>query len=332
MSGARFRPAPLLAGFHRQTLAGALLRRERLRSDPAQDELWLPVEPGTRVRLRWTWARAGAAPALLLVHGMCGSSRSAYMLGTLRRALRRGVHVARLDLRGARGCEAHASWLGHAGLWRDLAAAVESACAEARVEALTVAGFSMGGNLALKLAAHWGDAPPPRVRAVGVVSAAVRLADCQRALDGERGLAPYRDGFLIQLRRFVREHARLHGERPWTAAALAARSLREYDAAAVCPVYGFEDPDDYYARASAESRLPALRVPTLALHAADDRIVPCGPLLVAAAASNPALRVELEQNGGHCAFVGHDARRRFATRFWAEARLAELAASGRLVG
>ncbi|GJM21786.1 MAG: alpha/beta hydrolase [Planctomycetota bacterium] len=329
MSGERFLPAPGVAGFHRQTLFAALLRFQHLRGDPAQECRWLQVDEHTRVALHMSWARSGAAPTLLLVHGMCGSARSNYMLGTTRLALRAGLHVARLDLRGARTREAQTEWLGHAGQIEDLAVAVDALQDEGRVSALTLAGFSMGGNIVLRLGSHWGARAPSKLRSLVAVSAAADLHACQSALDGEPGLRVYRDSFLRRLKRFVRVHAKLHGERPWTAEALVADSLLAYDAAGVCPVYDFSDPLDYYTRASALHELDALRVPTLALHALDDRMVPCGPSLVAAAARNPALTVELAQRGGHCAFVGRTARKASPTHFWAEARVVEHAlASG----
>ncbi|MGH3183367.1 MAG: alpha/beta fold hydrolase, partial [Streptosporangiaceae bacterium] len=121
------------------------LRPRRTHLPPAQQD-WLPVAPGVELLLRSHW-QAGAAPALLLVHGLEGSSEAGYMLTTARLALERGWHVVRMNVRGCGEGEARSETLYNSGMSGDVGAALAWVLERPLVTAAALAGFSMGGNL-----------------------------------------------------------------------------------------------------------------------------------------------------------------------------------------
>lgn len=303
-----FRPAPLLGGFHRQTLAGSLLRAERPRSRPTVRERLVRVSAETRVLALESGAARRQAPTLVTVHGMSGSARSTYMQAVQRKAHRLGWRVLLLNLRGALGTE-HLSVTGyHGGLTDDLAALLDDLDGAGPRLLL---GFSLGGNVVLRLAAEAAGRWP--LAGVAAVSPAVDLARCARALDGERRLAVYRDHFLVDLADHVRRRAAVHGGRVVTAGLDEVRTLTAFDDRFTAREHGFAGVDDYYARASAAPLLGRIDVPTLVVHARDDHLVPAEGLTTSPAMDNPRVTVELTDRGGHCAFLS----RRGA---WAEDR------------
>jgi len=299
--GPPFEPYPGLAGFHRQTLAGSFLRLEALRRHPPEEqrEVALPTDGATTVLCSWQPEKG--APVLVMVHGMGGSAQSGYLRATARRAWTAGMHVLRLNLRGAVGVERLSRRGYHAGLVDDLRAALATWVEGRGLGPVLLAGFSLGGNVVLRLAALDG---PTIAAGVAAVSPAVDLTGCSEAIDGDRGVRHYRDHFVSSLSASLRRRERRHPGSVDLDALARVVTLRDFDAAFTAPDHGFADVDDYYQRASAGPLLADLAMPTLVIHARDDRLVPAAGLLSSGASSNPWVRLALSDHGGHCAFIG----------------------------
>lgn len=319
-----FEPHPWLGGFLRQTLAGALLRGERLRAADLRRRSarrWLRVDEHTEVRVS-ALAPAAGAHWLVLVHGLAGSADSPYILGTARKAAALGLGVARLDLRNAGGSEARTPTLYHGGLVDDLAALVSDFATTRPDARLHLCGFSLGGNIALKLAASWGADPPANVASVSAVAPALDLTACSRRLDGDRSLRLVRDSFLRSLRGLVRRKARHFPEAYPLDGLDDLRTLYAFDDRWIARGFGFDSAADYYRRASALPDLPRLALPTRIVHTSDDRLVPFAAFRRPELRDNPHVQLVSGEGGGHCAFVARR-RGRDADRFWAENRVVE---------
>jgi len=320
-----FEPHPWIDGFLRQTVTAALFRGERLRAAAvraASETRLLTVDEHTRVRAHLA-ARPGA-DWLLLVHGLAGSATSPYVLGTARKARAAGLSVARLDLRNAGGTEALSPTLYHGGLTDDVEALVAALTAEHPDARLHLAGFSLGGNVVLVLAARWGRQPPPQVASVCAVAPAIDLAACQQRLDGEPRLARVRDDFLRRLCGLVRRKHRHFPEAYPLEDLRGLRTLYAFDDRWIAPAFGFADAADYYRRASSLPDLPRIALPTRIVHTRDDALVPFDPFERPELRDNPHIELVATRGGGHCAFI---ARRRGpdADRYWAENRVVAFA-------
>jgi hypothetical protein len=313
-----FRPHPLLANGHAQTLARwAWPRTYRALRDEAR---LFEVEPGVRLlaRCRWHEDRADRL-TVLLVHGLGGSADAPYVLGAARLAHRAGANVVRLNQRNCGGTEALTPTLYHSGMSGDLAAVVRELVARDGLSRVLVAGFSMGGNLALKMAGEMGGGAPAALVGVCAVSPALDLQETVRNL-GKPSNRPYQWNFVRGLRRLVERKKRLYPGLYDTSGLDRLRTVRDFDELYTAPHGGFADADDYYARSSALPLVPRIRVPTLIVHARDDPLVPGEPLLRPGAAENPHVAKALPPHGGHVAFVSGGK----GERFWAEERLADL--------
>src|SRR5688572_28029780 len=168
-----FKPHPLFVKGHAQTLAGyGWPRRSLLRTHlQDDDERLFEVEPGVRVmaHCRWQPDRKDR-PTLVLWHGIDGSSASIYMLGTAQKAFRAGFNVIRLNLRNCGGTEHLTPTLYHGGLTEDLRAVVDELISVEKLKRLFLVGFSLGGNMVLKLAGEYGNNPPREICGVATVS------------------------------------------------------------------------------------------------------------------------------------------------------------------
>jgi predicted alpha/beta-fold hydrolase len=296
---------PWSAGGHRQTVLG-YWRRRRLRwTLPTQD---LVVDGGDGVGLlaRATWQPGPTTerPALVMVHGLCGSDTSSYLLSTGLHAYARGWHVVRMNMRGAGDGLALCSGLYNAGLDADVLAVVTAVAALTPRVALL--GFSLGANQALLALGRLRDRLPTALRAGAAVSPPVDLAACADRLERWDN-RPYQHHFLTALREAYRCRAQKQPELFEPGRERRPRTIREYDDAITAPYGGYAGVDDYYARASSGPWLASIDRPTLVLAAGDDPMIPASSVARFALPASGLVRREITATGGHVGFVGRSA-------------------------
>ena len=280
-------------------------------------------ERSTRVLAHCHWqANPRQHPTLVLLHGLEGSSEAHYMRGIADKGFRRGFNIVRLNQRNCGGTEHLCDTLYHSGLTADPRAVLHELVERDGLPSIAVAGYSLGGNLALKLAGEYGDALPGALHAVCAVSPTMDLERCVRALE-RRANFPYQWNFVRNLKARMRRKARLFPDRFSTQPLIRIHSVRAFDEAYTAPHFGFRDATDYYHQASALRVVHAIRVPTLIITAEDDPFVPVEPFRAPAVTRNPAIEVLVTRHGGHCAFLG--AAENGEDGYWAEHRLIEFA-------
>jgi len=301
-----------------QTLASFFLtRRVRL---PPGEERFVEVEPGIRLLCHCHWQRdRRSALTAIVVHGLEGSSDSQYVLGITSKGLAAGMNIVRMNQRNCGGTDHLAPTLYNSSLSGDLAAVARNLIERDGVPRFTLVGFSMGGNLALKLAGEWGSAGPPQFRGVAAVCPAMDLAPSADALH-EPANRLYEYHFLLKLMRRFRRKARLFPGRFETSRLAGISSLREFDDKITAHYCGFEGAADYYARASASNVVDRIAVPALIIHAANDPFIRILPASQAKLRTNPNVTFLQTADGGHCAFLGEP---NGYDGHWAEHRVVE---------
>jgi predicted alpha/beta-fold hydrolase len=311
-----FVPRRTLRGGHLQTLASFFLPRRVVL--PAPEERLIEVEPGVRVlcHCHWQPARQNAL-TVLIVHGLEGSSDSQYMLGVAAKGLAAGMNVIRMNQRNCGGTDVFSPTLYHSGRSQDVAAVAQNLIDQDHILRLALVGFSMGGNLVLKLAGEWGKSRPQQLVAVATVCPAVDLAASADALHlpGNRVYELY---FIWKLRRRFLDKARLFPGKFDTTRLRHISSLRDFDDKITAYYSGFAGAADYYARAAAAKVVDHVAVPTLVLHAANDPFIRILPETRRKILSNPNITFVETADGGHCSFLsvpdGDDGR-------WAECQI-----------
>ncbi len=268
----------------------------------------MEVAPGIKVRCLCYWRdgrreNAGTALTMLAVHGLEGSSESQYMVGLARHGLDAGMNVVLMNQRNCGGMDHLAPTLYNSSLSGDVAAVARELIEKDGVSRLALAGFSMGGNLVLKLAGEWGKDGPPQFRAVGAVCPAVDLAPSADALH-EPANRLYELYFLMQLFRRLRRKAKLFPGQFDVSRLKGVSSVRAFDDRITAYYCGFTGADDYYARAAAANVVERVAVPTLIIHAANDPFIRMQPETLKKIAANSNITYLEPEDGGHCAFVG----------------------------
>lgn len=290
---------------------------------PAAEPRIFDVAPNVRVLAHCHWQPARTShPTLLLLHGLEGSSEAHYIRGIADKAIRAGFNVVRLNQRNCGGTEHLCDSLYHSGLTADPLAVLRELEMRDGLRAFAVAGYSLGGNLALKLAGDFGDAAPASLQATCAVSPTMDLERCVRALERRSNFA-YQWNFVRNLKRRLRRKAQLFPDRFSLEPLSRIRTVRDFDEAYTAPHFGFENASDYYFRSSALRVVGRIRVPTLILTAADDPFVPPEPFGDPAVTGNPCITVRVSAHGGHCAFVGSPTDDEDA--FWAERAIVRFA-------
>ncbi|MGH9547528.1 MAG: YheT family hydrolase [Terriglobales bacterium] len=296
-----FVPRRGLSGGHRQTLASFFLSR-RMALPPAEARL-IEVEPGVQVLAHCHWqSDRERALTVIVVHGLEGSSDSTYMQGIAAKGLAAGMNVVRLNQRNCGGTEALAPTLYHSGRSQDIAAVAQNLIAQDHISRFALAGFSMGGNLVLKLAGEWENMGPAQFRAVAAVCPAVNLAASADALH-LRSNRLYEQYFLWKLNRRLRTKARLFPGMFDTSRLRGIRSLREFDDRITAFYCGFAGADDYYDRAAAAHVIDRIAVPTFILNAANDPFIRILPETRRKILENPHITLLETEDGGHCSYL-----------------------------
>lgn len=286
---------------------------------PAPRLRYFDVAPRTRVVAHCHWQpEPWERPTILALHGLNGSSESHYMKGIAAKAWARGMNVVRLNQRNCGNTEHLAPGLFHSGLTEDARQVVDELAAVDGLRSIVVCGYSLGGNLALKLAGEYAGHPPAVLTGVAAVSPIIEIGECTRALERRENVL-YEWNFVRELKkRMVRK------ERFWPglfdlSRLKAIRTVREFDNVYTAPHFGFADAEDYYYRCSAMRVADRISVPALVITAKDDPFVPHEPFMNGVLQANPHVDLHVTEFGGHCGFVANPSPGNDG--YWAETQI-----------
>jgi hypothetical protein len=299
----KFEPHPLLSNGHLQTIVGNFFPRPEFRLPAVAETVEVDPADGSRVLCHCHWqpeqVRAGRLTAVM-VHGLNGSSDSRYIRGLAALAWDAGMNVVRMNMRNCGGSDALTPTLYHSGRSADVGAVVRHFTQRFGLQRVALVGYSMGGNLVLKLAGEWGDRPP--LVAVATVCPAVDLAAGADALHEPRNRI-YEWHFLRALKQHFRRKAEMFPDVYRNSGVGPVRSIREFDQKIIAPYCGFRDADDYYYRAASARVIDRVAVPALVLLAQDDPFIHFFPETRARILANPFIDFIEPRHGGHCAFL-----------------------------
>jgi predicted alpha/beta-fold hydrolase len=231
------------------------------------------------------------------------------MVSLSQACLEAGFAVHRFHMRSCGGTAHLCPTLYHGGLTSDLRVFLEQLRAQGRAPAF-LAGFSLGGNVVLKLAGELGE--NNLIAGVSAASTPIDLAACARRL-GEA------DNRLYE-RRFVRRMCdRLIATGRYKPADFAGiRSIFQIDDRITAPSFGFHGAEHYYATQSSNQFLARIRVPALIVQAQDDTFIPFEIFRHPAFESNPFLTLLAPKQGGHLGFIA-----RHKPRLWLDGVIVE---------
>jgi len=329
--GQDFVPRRFLRNGHVQTIAGNFLPRVNHLPAPVSELVEVsPASEGqiaSRVLCQCHWQPVevrASRPTAIVIHGLEGSAESQYVVGNANKLWRAGANVIRMNMRNCGGRNYEMAKLSptlyHSGLSGDVDAVMRFFLEREHLQSIALIGYSMGGNLVLKLAGELGAQAPPELRSVVGVSPAMDLGPSATALHRPENRL-YERRFLRALLKRFRHKVRMFPRVYDPNRAVGIHSLRDFDDRITALYSGFASAEDYYFRAAAARVLDRIAVPTLILHALDDPFVAITPETRAAILANPNITLIETEHGGHCAFLATPDQASGDDGYWAEATL-----------
>lgn len=227
-----------------------------------------------------------------------------------------GFVAHRVNMRSCGGTEHLTPTLYHSGLTADLRILLESFRAQGRGP-LFLIGYSLGGNVVLKLAGELSERALELIAGVCAVSTPIDLHACVRAI-GKRSNRMYEQHFVKALcARYRRRHAAAPERFPLDGIE-QVRTIHQFDDRFTARAFGFGDAANYYRTQSSLGFLSTIKVPTLLVQAMDDPMIPFEIFTGLELRSNPNLTLVATRHGGHLGFISRD-----APRFWVDEVLTE---------
>jgi uncharacterized protein len=316
-----FIPPQRLRNSHAQTLAGTVIPRRFKAVSENSEARFFDTAPGVQVLTQCSWQKERTSrPTLVLLHGMEGSTESRYMLGAAEKALAAGFNAVRVNTRNCGGTEHLTTTLYHAGLTEDLRHIIAELDKRDGLNDIHIVGFSLGGNVVLKLAGEYGEAVPQQLKSVSAVSPSIDLNASADAIELRSNIV-YNMRFVWSLKNRMRRKARLFPDRYDESRLRGVWSIRKFDDVYTAPHSGFGDVANYYARASSLQFIKRISVPTLIIHAQDDPFIPFDSFKHPDIQSNSNVVLLAPEQGGHVGFISAD--REGEDRFWAEGMVVE---------
>ncbi len=300
---------PFFKNPHLATIAGNYWSRPKSAERWPVESVLYQTEPYVQVLVHSQRPEGEPRGELILVHGLEGSSDAGYARSMSYAALEAGYVAHRFNFRSCGGTEKLALSNYHSGQTSDV---LYVARERKRAGGLPIylAGFSLGGNVVLKLAGESGDAGRDLLAGVCAVSTPIDLGACANALGKPQNYI-YAQRFLRRLKEKIRTRYAQAPETYTLEHLSKIRTIYDFDDYYTARLFGFGTAENYYRTQSSNQYLEKIRVPTLLVVAKDDPLVPFSVYDHPAFRENPHLRLVAVEHGGHLGFV---ARRR--PRFW----------------
>lgn len=280
------------------------------------DLAWFPetrveyrIDSGTRIVVLEHRPHVASRGDIMFLHGLEGSAEAGYIQSFAQAALLRGFTVHRKNLRTCGGTEEFCETMYHSGLTADTREIAQRIRSRSH-KPLFIVGFSLGGNVVLKLAGELGYSD--LLSGVCAVSTPIDLAACVRNIDRPSNIL-YANRFLKRLRERVRRKSKLAPHLYTEDGLQEVKTIWDFDDRFTAPLFGFGTAANYYATQSAIRFLDAIRTPTLVIAAKDDPLVPFEVYSHPAFRTNPALSLLAPEFGGHLGFLS-----RRKPRFWVD--------------
>jgi predicted alpha/beta-fold hydrolase len=303
---------------HIQTLFASFLRKEKLQK-VVDEEFWF--KDGDFVEVVWNQEKPkDNRPIVILFHGLAGSVKSSYVIGMMKALETKGFASVLMHFRGCGTKENLKPRAYHSGETGDAKAFIEHLQKSYPNNPLHAVGYSLGGNMLLKLLVEWGSDAP--LHSAVSVSAPLQLDICANTI--EKGFARvYQNYLLTPLKNTLLEKYKKFDMQKYIGIdeeeVKQLKTIREFDDAYIAPVFGFNSAQEYYEQSSARQYLKEIQTKTLILHAKDDpfmteEVIPHENEL------SKFVTLEVSKHGGHVGFVSGTFRKPV---YWLDGRIVQ---------
>lgn len=318
-----FTPPRILRNPHIQSILNSVgprkIRAKRMVQQLNSTTLILTAKDGTRLSAEYDRSHAirdGASSKglIILLHGWEGSSKSAYQVTTANYLLNQGFDVLRINFRDHGDTHQLNYGLFNSTLTEEVADAIADFTTQYSYPKIFLAGFSLGANFTLRIAADHGE----RLN----LSAAVGICPPVDPLNAMKALNNtvffYEKYFLYRWSNSLKKKLRYFPEYEFAEALNSARSLNDMNDLFITQYTPFDDINSYFASYGLiNDRLANLAVPAHLIATKDDPIIPVTDIQRINCPDQ--LSIEIQAYGGHCGFIEN-----FAAHSWIEPRIATI--------
>ena len=294
-----FDPFPLISDYFTQTILGSLFNMSAFLDSKTE---YVRLEDGDLIAMEVTtpnnWKPTDYT--VCLVHGLCGSHKSPYLIRLTRRLTKMGIRTVRVNLRGCGSGKGLARHFYHCGSSGDIGAALKHLKAKNPDSPTVLIGFSLGGNLVLKLAGELKDQAPELMDHVYAVSPPIKLISSMRLL-------AHPDNRFFHsyfIRHLVADVNYLHNTFPDLDEVKFPNDLTilDFDELYIAPRVGYSSAFEYYRACSSIKVVPDIKIPCKILFAEDDPII--DPSDIDEVHLPEHVEVFKTDRGGHLGFLG----------------------------
>lgn len=236
-----------------------------------------------------TWTDKGKT--VVLIHGLGGCHSASYMVRFSRKLYLQGYRVVRLNMRNCGSGSKLAKQPYHGGLSSDILQVVQVLKKEEPRSPIILVGFSLGGNIALKLAGEIGENNLNLLHMTIAICPPIDLAETAEIMAQPTNNF-YNRYYMYHLERLTKEWTE---GRPFS-------TIYEFDEIVTAPRWGFNNPEEYYKASSSRYKLAHIRHACHILFAQDDPFINHKTCLESK--RSDTVNVWLTKYGGHMGFFG----------------------------
>lgn len=311
-----FTPAFGLKNGHLQTIFSTLFRKQ---PQPEVEIETFEFDDGDFTECYWHHkpSTRSDTPIVVLFHGLQGSFRSSYIQGMMHALHHAGFSSVLMHFRGCSGKTNRLPRSYHSGDTGDATAWLNHLKKYYPNAPLFAMGYSLGGNMLLKLLGEQGSAS--LLKAAVSISAPMQLDISTKRMG--RGFSKlYQYHLLKDLKSTLLQKYNMHDMQAITGIKREEvknlNNFYAFDGSYTAPAHGFHSADDYYRKSSARQFLKGIKTPTLIIHALDDPFM-TDEILPDQTEMSSAIQLETYPHGGHVGFVGGSLLK---PKYWLEER------------
>lgn len=305
---------PLFKNRHIQTILGLIALGPKPSKEYKTKRILISIPEG-KLALDCTYQENKNSPTLLIIHGLTGSSSSAYVERISRLSYLQGFNIIRMNMRGCGNTEKLTPSIYNAGQSTDLQAVI-TYLIKNKNKKISILSYSLGGNLALKWAGEYKI--PKQVLSLTAISPAIDLEKAGKASELPENWL-YKIKILLNLKSLIkRKNIHLPNEYDLTQLSDIS-SVKDFDSIYQTKNTGYTSIKDYYDRASAINYIKDISLPTLIITSKDDPLVPVSSFHNKEIKSNKNITIMETKYGGHVGFLGKNKYE----RYWSDIKALE---------
>lgn len=290
-----FKPFPFLTHGHVQTIVGSLFSLPHQLSSKTYSA-YLPDGDSITYEVSTPSCWKAENPTVVMIHGLCGSHRSPYIVRVAKKFDKRGIRTIRMNLRGCGSGRGRAKKMYHVDSSQDVWHGLKKIKNEMPDSPLIVVGFSLGGNILLKMAGDWGKEVGYLVDKVIALNPPIDLKKSAEQLSKYKLYERY---FMFYL---CSEMIALHRNSKKFRSIPRSMSLLEFDELFIAPQSGYSTAQEYYQASSSARLIPDIWVDSHIFFARDDPIVDCSVIKQIPIPKN--VKLLITKKGGHLGYLG----------------------------